>query len=344
MFINARYRLSDKVLGKGGFGTVYLGKDEVDGKDVAIKCIDLEQKSMRNIANRQKIEQEIKLMSILSHKSVVKYYDSCKTDNYWYIIMEYCNKGTLLDVINENSGNERENQARYYLTQLRDALKYLRHLGYVHRDIKPTNILLTCVKTVGCDTDDIFDMDEDYFTTESVVVKLADFGLSKCTEADAMMNTVCGSPLYMAPEVLFNRGYSIKADLWSFGVMMYQLLIGKHPHEAKTIEQLRSNIDNVEIDFHLHYGYSPHCYDLLTRLLDKNSSKRLDWDGMFDHQWFDSISEEIVEPTIDFSSQIGKIKPVSKLGNSNLSKMKFIDYPSIIKPSDSLTKSRIFRY
>lgn len=322
--INGRYRLSDNIIGKGGFGVVYLGKDLVDGKDVAIKSVNINQKSMLNASNKQKLEQEIALMSTLSHENIVKYYDSYKSSTHWYIIMEYCNYGTLADYIKDvGLIGEREDKTRYYLKQLKEALKYLRSHEYVHRDIKPANILLTKVSTTVYDSDSIFGLDEDLISIETIVIKLADFGLSKSTHTECIMSTVCGSPLFMAPEVLKQQKYSIKADLWSFGMVMYQMLIGKPPHDSKTMDQLKTNVD-IEIDFHREHGFSEPCYDLLSRLLEKNSNSRLDWEQLFDHEWFDKIVDQPIKHNIDFTSQIGVSKPPSKLGSSNLSKMKFI--------------------
>lgn len=317
--IGDRYRLTEKVLGKGAFGVVNLGIEIVSGKEVAIKSVKLTTRGLSVALNKQKIEAEINLMASLTHPNIVKYYDNVLTDTSWYIVMEYCNYGTLADVINNLKPiKEREAVARYYLTQLRDALKYLRQFDYVHRDIKPTNILLSKERVVTSKSDGIFDLDEDYQQADRIVVKLADFGLTKCSDDTVLMQTICGSPMFMAPEVLLAEDYDSKADIWSFGVIMYQLLMGKYPREADTLSQLKANVLSP-IDFHLEYGYSQPCYELLTGLLAEKA-KRYSWDELFNHVWFDTLST----PVLDFTNQIGQIKLISKLGSSNLSKMKGI--------------------
>lgn len=312
--INDRYKLG-KLIGQGGFGSVYCATDTKLSKPVAIKCIDIQHKHLPESVNRQKIRHEIDLMSNLSHPNIVKYYDSVETPTHWYIIMEYCNNGTLADIINNLPIiSEREDFARYYLVQLRSALQYLRQHDYAHRDLKPTNILLTKEREVVMETDTIFSLDEDYGKVNKIYVKLADFGLSK-TDTH-LMKTVCGSPMFMAPEVLLEETYDNSADLWSFGVIMYQMLMGKYPRDAQTLAQLKNEALDP-INLHYEYGFSDLCYDLLGKLLSVKS-KRLSWDDLFKHEWFE-------QPVIDFTSQIGQIKPVSKLSKSNLSKMKGLD-------------------
>lgn len=318
MIINDRYKL-DTVLGKGGFGVVYRGHDNVQMREVAIKCVSLSHRGLSILVNKQKIEQEISLMMKLIHPNIVSYYDNVITDTHWYIIMEYCNYGTLADILSSLPPiKERESLARYYLVQLKDALKYLRQHDFVHRDLKPMNILLTKTKVVSCASDDLFNLDEDYQQEEQIILKLADFGLTKHNDNNTLMQTVCGSPMFMAPEILLEEDYDTKADLWSFGVIMYQMLIGKYPREAKTMAQLKTNALQP-IDFHPEYGFSDACYDLLCRLLT-DRSKRIEWDQLFEHEWFVETT-----PTIDFTSQIGQSKTVNKLGSSNLSKMKGIE-------------------
>lgn len=319
--ISDRYRLTDKVLGKGAFGIVYLGIDAVCNREVAIKSVKLTIRGISVALNKQKIEAEISLMASLTHPNIVKYYDNVLTDTSWYIIMEYCNYGTLADVIsNLKPIRERESIARYYLTQLRDALKYLRQYDYVHRDIKPTNVLLSKERVVTSQSFGIFQLDEDYQQADRIVVKLADFGLTKCTDDNVLMQTICGSPMFMAPEVLLAEDYDSKADIWSFGVIMYQLLTGKYPREADSLSQLKASVLSP-IDFHYEYGFSQSCYDLLTGLLAEKT-KRYTWEALFNHEWFDAIECDI---SLDFTDQIGHIKPISTLGSSNLSKMKGVD-------------------
>jgi serine/threonine protein kinase len=193
--------------------------------------------------------------------------------------MEYCDGGTLENTIKECQGItdilSREKIVCYYLSQLKDALECIRKKKIIHRDLKPNNILLTKFK----------------------ILKLADFGFARKVTDDEesetdLIKTICGSPLYMAPELLNDQHYHIKADLWSFGVIMYQLLYGHHPMDtAFNMSELRKKIKNKKINFHIYdKNYSSECIDLVSNLLEKNPIKRFNWNELFFHEWFKNNS------------------------------------------------------
>ena len=210
-----KYKISDKKIGSGGFSEVFIGTDIDTGEIVAVKRVSLTQKNLQEEQTLLKLSAEIELMQTLDHPNIVKYYDVVKTQSYWYIIMEYCHMGTFQDVIKYNQTisnyNDRESNSYYYLDQLKDALNYLRKKGCIHRDIKPVNILLTKEIKYGKKTEsDIIEnnnMDISYNSDSNLIVKLADFGLAKSClgSIDSLMNTICGSPLYMAPELFFQQ-------------------------------------------------------------------------------------------------------------------------------------------
>ncbi|AYV85101.1 MAG: putative serine threonine-protein kinase [Satyrvirus sp.] len=312
--IDNKYRIENIRLGSGGFSEVFLGSDLNTGQKVAIKKISLHQKPFQQTNGLNKLNLEIELIKKLNHPNIVTCYDVFKTTTHWYIIMEYCNYGTMEDVIKYNEimakkdiHFNRETNTYYYLNQLKEALYYMRTNGCIHRDIKPMNILLTKnnlnIFSSLNDSGTIFKSDEqinsmndaeqnkdrNFDHGQNLVVKLADFGLAKHYTADgeSLMNTICGSPLYMAPELIFENKYNSKADLWSFGIIMYQMLFGVHPNIANNIEQLMKNLKFKNIDFHLNKNFSPHCFDLLTKLLTKNPSARISWTELFNHKWFD---------------------------------------------------------
>jgi serine/threonine protein kinase len=171
--INEKFMIENHKLGSGSFSEVFLGTDLSNQQKVAIKKISLTQKN--NIL--QKIDQEVSIMQKINHPNIVKYYDVIKSNDYLYIVMEYCNNGSLEDVIkyheitNNTLSLNREENTYYYLEQLKEALNYIRKYGYIHRDIKPLNVLLTRSTSLN-------DNKNNFNKSEKLIVKLADFGLA----------------------------------------------------------------------------------------------------------------------------------------------------------------------
>ena len=354
--IDDKYRIENRKIGSGGFADVFLGTDLLTDNKVAIKRVHLHQKASTNSNILKKLQIETDLMARLDHPNIVKFYDLIKTRDYWYIIMELCVAGTLSDVIeyhNEkarisDSNFDREVNTWYYLDQLASSLDYLRKVGYTHRDIKPANILITVEQNNQFDSND----PNRYGYQTKLVLKLADFGLAKsyADQEQSLVNTICGSPLYMAPELFISKQYDSKIDIWAFGVIMYQMLFGMHPYGGTTYQQLVSNLKNKKVNFFIHKNFTPSCFDLVTNALVTEPTSRIDWPNMLNHEWFEywrtnvdtdsslkrntnasipikinrsSFSDFPDEPSPTFSDQIGlQQQPVSVLGPSNLSRMK----------------------
>lgn len=344
--INSKYTISNKKIGTGGFSEVFMGNKINSGQIIAIKKVSLKNKDIKRF---DKLNMEISFMKKLSHPNIVKYLDIHKTNDYWYIIMEYCNMGTLDNIINYNEQMSkkidfnREANSHYYLNQIKDALFYLRDQGCIHRDIKPMNVLLT--RGNGIMENINYDINDD------IIVKIADFGLARSyyDNKESLMQTMCGSPLYMAPEIFINKKYNSKIDLWAFGLIMYQLLYGIHPQIANSYDELVENLRSKNIDFHLEKNFTQQCFNLISGLLEKNPENRINWPSFFNHEWFyiwnnkRSVSVPISINTLntDIPTLNSPNLSISPLGPSNLSKMKmnagitrqynrgsYFDYPS----------------
>lgn len=300
----SNFQITDKLLGCGGFSEVYLGYCNKRKEYVAIKKISLMQTHISKQQMIDRLDLEIKLMRTFNHVNIVKIYDVFKTDTHWYILMEYCNYGTMNDVISYNEymiqnkiiNFNREINSMYYLNQIKNALQYIINKGYVHRDIKPTNILLmkqNCNILLQPDNSKI--IEGSYGHENGLIVKLADFGLAKyCNNDKTLFNTMCGSPLYMAPEIFIVGNYTSQADLWSYGIVMYQLLYGKYPYadDIASIDDLLTNIKQKNIIIDTSKNFSNECYELLLLLLIKNPQHRLNWQNFFNHVWFTKWEKE----------------------------------------------------
>ena len=251
------YEVFKKRIGKGAFSSIYKAYNKYSKELVAVKEISLDtlnkyEKSIRN---------ETDIMKSLNHPYIVKLYDTIideDTDNV-YLVMEYMGRGDFSKYLNKRPLKEKF--ALKYLKQISQAMKYLLDNNIIHRDLKPQNILIS-------DTGNI---------------KLTDFGFARYFDKDIMIQTICGSPLYMAPEIIKNKKYDHKSDLWSIGIIFYEMLMGEPPYKAKNIYQLIRKIENDIIEIPQKFRLSLICQDLLYSLLEKDPIKRITWDEFFSH-------------------------------------------------------------
>ena len=299
-FTIGNYLVFNKRIGKGAFSRVYKGYHiKRPNNIVAIKQI--EHDNITKLATN--IKREIDVMKNLNHMYILKLYDVVYDydNNNIYLILEYCAKGDMTSFLNNRPLKEK--YVKKYMYQLSEGLKYLYKHKIIHRDLKLSNILIS-------DTNDI---------------KISDFGFARYFDSDTMVETLCGTPLYMAPEIMKYKNYTIKADLWSIGIIMYQMLVGKPPYNAKTFYQLVKMIDKYKPQLPNGLFVSPECSDLLFSLLVKEPIHRITWENFFNHIWIKNyISESMMIENnlidIDFNKSLPKIntfKKKSKIYNEN---------------------------
>lgn len=298
-------------IGHGSYSVVYRGKadfflnDTCEDNLVAVKKISLT-KLNNNV--QQKLRKELELVQNLDHKNIVKSFDVIIKPAVWYIVMEYCNLGMLTDVNKYlrsiTSDRLREQNAHYYLTQLKDALSYLRDNKIIHRDLKPMNIMITGIRK----SDEL-----DYNHEHEYVLKLTDFGFARDyeeeDESDQLFKTICGSPAYMSPEILSGKDYNTQTELWSFGIIMYECLYGFGPYRRpENITILRKRMNNDEILFYEERkDFTKHAFKLLKDILIADPEFRLSWYDFLEHEWFqqkfnepDENMNEIINDFTDY--------------------------------------------
>ncbi|XP_071644875.1 serine/threonine-protein kinase unc-51 isoform X2 [Temnothorax longispinosus] len=220
-----------------------------------------------------------KALTKLHHENVVALYDCKESNHNVFLVMEYCNGGDLGDYLNAK-GTLSEDTIRLFLKQLVRAMKVLHAKGIVHRDLKPQNILLNhnCGKTCP--------------QPHEITLKIADFGFARFLQEGVMAATLCGSPMYMAPEVIMSLQYDAKADLWSVGTILYQCLTGKAPHPANNPHALKSIYENtVNLVPSIPPGTSPELTNLLMGLLRREATDRMDFDQFFGHPFLTGVRE-----------------------------------------------------
>lgn len=264
-------RSLDTKLGSGSYSTVYSGvcsdpNSPMHGIRVAIKIIDIGGLTLKA---KSILKNEIYVMELIKnnpHPNIVECYDVIQSSIELFIIMEFCSSGDLRSILKKPI---KEKFAQFYFCQLVNGLKYLDKHKIIHRDIKPKNILLT---------------------NERKFLKIADFGFAKNFSSCDLHETICGSPLYMAPELFNETNYNNQSDLWSIGMILYEMLYGSNPYEeSETINQLQNMINTKIIDIPpkntLNVTVSNDCLILIRRLLEKDVKKRLTWIGFFDYPW-----------------------------------------------------------
>lgn len=260
------YIYEKKPIGIGSFAKVYKGINHITKETIAIKKINL-LKLNKILKNRLSIEIEL-MQKYNNNINIVKLYDVLYSEkkDYLYMILEYCDSGDLSYFIKNNKLTEE--QLKYYMNQLKNGLKYLRDNNIIHRDIKPKNILLT---------------------DKNRILKICDFGFAKSVINDSLMDTLCGSPLYMAPEIINNKKYNIKSDLWSIGIILYEMIYNNHPlGDPINILDLMDKIKNKKIVYPP-CDVSHICIELLQQLLHIDTDKRIEWNNFFSHLWFDNV-------------------------------------------------------
>jgi serine/threonine protein kinase len=219
-----------KLLGKGGFARVYevtnvaaaassaSFADKVINKDIFAK----------KSSSKEKVKREISLHKDLVHRNVVRFYTHFEDEQFVHIILENCGLKSLLHVLKHRKILT-EPEVRYYMLQICEGVRYIHNHDILHRDLKLGNM----------------------FLTSDMVVKIGDFGLATRRGAEKS-STLCGTPNYIAPEVLAKKGHGLEADVWALGCMMYAMLVGTPPFETKslnaTYEKIARNDYRVPAD------------------------------------------------------------------------------------------------
>jgi len=264
--IESIYEVTEKMLGKGNFSTVMLGIHKATGVKVAVKVV--EKSGVQN--KPEMLKNEVEILSKVDHPNIISLYDIFDTKDRLYLVMELVTGGELFERIVERE-QYKESEACIVMKQLFEAIAYLHSLGIVHRDLKPENLLLEN-------------------ENEDTPIKLTDFGLSKIYSSE-MMQTACGTPGYVAPEILECGGYDPAVDMWSAGVIMYILLCGYPPFYNENPALLFEAIMSGEYHFHSPYwdGISKEAKDLISKLLVVDPKDRLTAEQAGKHDWFKNV-------------------------------------------------------
>ncbi|XP_075519063.1 CBL-interacting serine/threonine-protein kinase 9-like isoform X5 [Primulina tabacum] len=257
-----KYELG-RTLGEGSFGKVKFARNTQSTGEyaVAIKIIDRHRVLSSHMV--EQIKREISTMKMIKHPNVLNILEVMASKTKIYIVLEYVGGGELFDKI-ARQGKLKEGVARMYFQQLINAVDYCHSRGVYHRDLKPENLLLD----------------------SHGVLKVSDFGLSAFSkQEDGLLHTACGTPNYVAPEVLNDKGYDgTTSDVWSCGVILFVLMAGYLPFEEPNLMVLYRKI--YKADFSFPPWFSSNAKRLIKRILDPNPLTRITIPEILENDWF----------------------------------------------------------
>ena len=258
-----------KQLGSGSFGRVFLVSHNETKQLFAQKVID-KRKLLMSYGKLDIIYNEINIHSKLDHENIIKLYNFNEDNENINIIMEYAPNGNLYDLITKEKTGFSEYKAFEYFIQVVNAVYYLQNNNIIHRDIKPENIL------IGDDNK----------------IKLCDFGWAKELTLENR-STFCGTVEYMDPEIVGSENYDYGVDIWSLGILLYELLYGHSPFKANTNKNVILNIKSHELNFDdTNKTVSKSCKDLIQKILNNNPQKRYKIKDILDHPFVKKYQEK----------------------------------------------------
>ncbi|KAJ8533145.1 hypothetical protein K7X08_016034 [Anisodus acutangulus] len=302
-----KYELG-KLLGCGSFGKVYHARDLRTGQSVAIKVVS-KQKILK-VGLSTHVKREICIMRRLRHPNIVRLHEILATKKKIYFVLEFAKGGELFAKLAK--GRFSEDLSRRYFQQLISAVGYCHTRGVYHRDLKPENLLL----------DENWDL------------KVTDFGLSAVTDQirpDGLLHTLCGTPAYVAPEILAKKGYDgAKVDIWSCGIILFVFNAGYLPFNDTNLMTMYRKIYKGE--FRCPKWTSPELKMLLTRLLDTNPVTRITIEEIKNDPWFQKGYQDVKpDPGHEFEFKSGSVP-----GSHYLNAFDIISYSSAFNFSSLL--------
>uniref|UniRef100_A0A7E4WA86 Protein kinase domain-containing protein n=1 Tax=Panagrellus redivivus TaxID=6233 RepID=A0A7E4WA86_PANRE len=251
-----------KLIGQGNFSDVFLVSSQESSRKYAVKEID----KNRMFGKLYFVENEISILKRCDHRHICKLVDAFECTNSYFLVFEFASKGDLFEMI-KKFGRLNEQASAKIVYQIASAISYLHSKNVVHRDIKPENILLN----------------------NEYSVKLTDFGLA-CVVTGPLYR-ICGTPTYVAPEILSKEGYGLEVDVWSLGILLHIMLVGFAPFRSADRSQLFRLIMKAHVSFDLPnwHRVSSKAKQLILRLVTPDVENRLTVDEVISDPWIQTI-------------------------------------------------------
>ncbi|KAM3179135.1 hypothetical protein ACTXT7_001182 [Hymenolepis weldensis] len=289
--------LKGKFLGKGGFARCYEMTEKDTGVKLAGKVVS--KSELVKKSQKEKMQQEVSIHSKLHHENIVGFHLSFEDNDFVYIILELCPRRTLME-LHKRRHQVSEPEARYFIKQVVQGCQYLHVNRIVHRDLKLANL----------------------FLNDEMMVKIGDFGLASTIENDGeMKKTLCGTPNYIAPEILHKHGHSFEVDSWSVGCILYTLLVGRPPFETSSLQETYDKIKKN--DYKIPSCISLTASSLIRAFLQANPQKRPSMFSALEHSFFKAFTPTCLPvsalttcPRFDNLSKPGERRPLATLDDN----------------------------
>ncbi|KRX06124.1 Protein kinase-like domain [Pseudocohnilembus persalinus] len=257
-----------KVLGLGSYAVVRQSVHKPTNQILAIKTYD--KKKLSDPMKLKNVQREIKILSRLRHPNIIRLYQIIETDNQVHLIMELSSQTPLNDFMKtKRSKRVNEEEARLIIKQLAEALKYGHRKCVVHRDIKLENVLID----------------------QNKIVKLVDFGFAVVVPPGHYLNIFCGTPSYMAPEIVNKQDYAFSVDVWALAVMAFKLVSGHFPFKGQSDKELYRKINNCRPEFPSFF--SPELKRFIMKIFKQSSNERLQAEDIIKDDWIQGRKSEI---------------------------------------------------
>lgn len=282
------YKLFDPPIGKGATGVVYKAWNDKSKSLVAIKSID--NKLLIDERKMKAFQSEVKALHSLKHENIIKIFSVEKTINNIYIALEYCNCDTLTCLLQYFKDNYfaciPEALVQQILKQVIEGLSFMHQNKHMHRDLKMDNVLVHFPGEYERDSYEEYEQNN----FNGITIKIADLGYAKDFEGIDLANTLCGTPIFMGPELVMNhiekkhiRGYNMKADLWSLGALTYEMLMGEPPFSGNNLDDLFQNISKGKYNYSKNCMISLEAISFINGLLTFNEENRFSFKEMKEH-------------------------------------------------------------
>jgi polo-like kinase 1 len=303
-----------RFFGKGGFAKCYEITNMINNHSFAGKIVS--KKLMVKENQKEKMTQEIQIHQSLRHKHVVGFYSFFEDNFNIYIVLELCRKRSMME-LQKRRKIITEPETRFYMRQILQGVSYLHQKRIIHRDLKLGNL----------------------FLNDELQVKIGDFGLAATIEYEGeRKKTLCGTPNYIAPEILHKKGHSFEVDIWSLGCIMYTLLIGKPPFETSSLKETYSRIKKCE--YKITGNISATAKQMIMTMLQPDPKSRPKVYQLMGHEFIVGgycpqslpVSCLTMAPRYDKFEMQAARKPLSGINNGD-----FIMKPEEKGPQDSIT-------